>query len=169
MSEQIPINDEQIYRSYAMQETAAIGDCPVSADLAAYIDNRCSSEQQQTIEEHLVKCPVCLIAISETRLLLESGIEAAPEHVIESAKLLVEPMQFEAGNLSRMRIVLRPLAAAAVLGICALGYVTGIGFKAEALSSDQLAHEMSFGVFGSPEADEQELELLELMIKENSQ
>ena len=169
MSEQIPHSDEQIYCSYLKQETAERGDCPEPADLAAYLDDQCSSEQQQSIESHLANCAVCLIAIAETRFLIDSDIEAAPKQVIDSVKSLVKPMTIEAGNLSRMRFTLRPLAAAAALGICALGYITGVGIKAEAMSSDQLAHEMSFGVFESLEDDEQELELLALLIKENSQ
>lgn len=169
MSEQLPNNDEQIYYSYLKRETVDRGDCPEPADLAAYIDNRCTAQEKQAIEEHLVDCALCLIAISETRLLVGSVFEAAPEQVIESAKSLVKPMAIEARNLRRMRLALKPLAAAAVLGICALGYITGVGFKTEALTSDQLAYEMSFGVFESLEDDEQELELLALLIKENSQ
>lgn len=169
MSEQIPNSDEQIYCSYLKQETVERGVCPEPADLAAYLENRCSPEQQQSIEEHLASCAVCLIAISETRFLMDSDIEAAPKQVIEAAKSLVKPMPMEPGNLSRLRFTLRPLAAAAALGICALGYITGVGFKTEAMSSEQLAHEMSFGVFESLEDDAQELELLALLIKENSQ
>lgn len=169
MSEQIPNTDEQIYCSYIKRETAARGDCPEPAELSAYLDNRCTPSEQQSIESHLADCPVCLIAISETRLLLQSEFESAPPQVLDSAKSLVKLMPIEAGNLSRMRIALRPLAAAAALGICALGYITGVGFKTEAMSSDRLAHEMSFGVFESLEDEEQEFELLALLIKENSQ
>lgn len=169
MSEQMPQSDEQIYRSYLSRESTALGACPDSIELSAYLDNRCSPQEQQSIESHIAECPACLAAISEICMLFESVVEAAPQQVIDSAKMLVEQIPIEARKLSRLRLALHPLAAAAVLGICALGYMTGISFKAEALSSDQLAHEMSFGVFESLEDDEQELELLAILVKENSQ
>lgn len=169
MSDQFSQSDEQIYSSYLARKAVVTSECPNPADLAAYIENRCTPSEQESIDSHLAECSDCLIAISQTRLLLDSDIEAAPQRVIDSAKSLVEPQSLETGNWSRMRIALRPLAAAAAIGICVLGYQAGTGIEVQALSSDQLAYELSFGVFETLEDDEQEFELLAILVKENSQ
>ena len=132
-----------------------------------------SAAGRETFEAHLVDCPACLLAVREvSAILAETVEEPVPPGLIERARTLVpaEPL----GRPSRWRIS-EWLAAgrwgaatAASIAICLVGYRAGtISFVAEGAAGDQLAADMSFGVFDARD-DDADLDLLLLDFAEVS-
>lgn len=170
--------DERLWRSVAPMEPAVSVACPGQLKLASYLDGRLSAAEVESIEAHLAACRECREAAADARLIVAAAAQsrpAAPERVIESAQALVSamPVHRPARAKSRSSLGLKwrmarwPAAAAASVAICVFGYRTGTASTASTdVRLDQLATEMSFGVFDPPDADAGEIELIAALLTE---
>lgn len=170
--------DERLWRSAAPMKPALSAACPGQLELASYLDGRLSAAEVESIEAHLAVCRECREAAADARLIVAATARSrpgVPECVIESAQALVSavPVHRPARAKSRPSLGLRwrmarwPTAAAASLAICVFGYRTGTAWTASTdLRLDQLATEMSFGVFDPPDEDAGEIELIAALLTE---
>ena len=139
--------------------------CPGQLELASYLDGRLSAAEIESIEAHLAVCPECREAVADARLIVAVAARA-PERVIESAQALVGAQSQPLLGL-KWRTARWPAAAAASVAICVFGYHTGTAWTASTdLRLDQLATEMSFGVFDPPDEDAGEIELIAALLTE---
>lgn len=122
--------------------------CPGSLELAAYIDGRLEAAPSEAVEAHLAACQSCLDAVGEARSL---SFEPAPPAVVERARALVGLAGPRLGGLARVgRAVAWPMAAAASIAVCVVGYRVGAGAAAVGgQAGDAALAEMTFGVFES--------------------
>ncbi|MEE9130161.1 MAG: zf-HC2 domain-containing protein [Phycisphaerales bacterium] len=170
--------DERLWRSAAPTEPALSAACPGQLELASYLDGRLSAAEVESIEAHLAACPECREAAADARLIVAAAARlrpGAPERVIESAQALVSAMPVHRparaqGRPSlglKWRMARWLAAAAASVAICVFGYRTGTASTASTdLRLDQLAMEMSFGVFDPPDEDVGEIELIAALLTE---
>ncbi len=170
--------DERLWRSAAPMKPALSAACPGQLELASYLDGRRSAAEIESIETHLAVCRECREAVADARLIVVATARsrpAAPERVIESAQALVSavavhpPVRAKSQPLLglKWRTARWPAAAAASVAICVFGYHTGTAWTASTdLRLDQLATEMSFGVFDPPDEDAGEIELIAALLTE---
>ncbi len=161
--------DERLWRSAAPMKPALSAACPGQLELASYLDGRRSAAEIESIETHLVVCRECREAVADARLIVVATARsrpAAPERVIESAQALVSAQSQPLLGL-KWRTARWPAAAAASVAICVFGYHTGTAWTASTdLRLDQLATQMSFGVFDPPDEDAGEIELIAALLTE---
>ena len=166
--------DERLWQSAAPMEPTFTAACPSQMELASYLDGRLSATAVESVEAHLAACRECREAVADARLIVSSAARA-PERVIESAQALVSAVPIhrpvQAKNRSsfglKWRMARWPAAAAASIAICVFGYRTGMASTASTdLRLDQLATEMSFGVFDPPDEDAGEIELIAALLTE---
>lgn len=161
--------DERLWRSAAPMKPALSAACPGQLELASYLDGRLSAAEIESIEGHLGACRECREAVADARQIVAATARSrpgAPERVIESAQALVSGQSQPSLGL-RWRTARWPLAAAASVAICVFGYRTGTAWTASTdLRLDQLATEMSFGVFDPPDEDAGEIELIAALLTE---
>ncbi len=180
----MPVDDktnptgEQLWRSAAPMEPALSAACPGQLELASYLDGRLSAAEVESIEAHLAACRECREAAADARLIVAAAARSrpgAPERVIESAQALVSAMSVRQSVRAqsrpsfglKWRMARWPAAAAASVAICVFGYRTGTASIASTdLRLDQLATEMSFGVFDPPGDDAGEIELIAALLTE---
>ena len=170
--------DERLWRITGPMGPALSATCLGQLELASYLDGRLSAAEIESIEAHLAACRECREATADARLIVGRAARsrpAAPEGVIESARALVSavPVYRPARAKSRPSLGLQwrtarwPLAAAASVAICVFGYYTGTAWTVSTdLRLDQLATQMSFGVFDPPDEDAGEIELIAALLTE---
>ena len=170
--------DERLWRSAAPMEPAISATCPGRLELASYLDGRLSAAEVESIEAHLAACRECREAAADARLIVAAtgrSRPGAPERVIESAQALVSPVavhrpvraKSRPSSGLKWRMARWPAAAAASVAICGFGYRTGTASTASTdLRLDQLATEMSFGMFDPPDEDAGEIELIAALLTE---
>ncbi len=170
--------DERLWRSAAPMKPALSAACPGQLELALYLDGRLSAAEIEAVEAHLAVCHECREAVADARLIVAVAARSrpgVPERVIESAQALVSAVTVHqpARAKSRPSLGLQwrtarwPLAAAASVAICVFGYYTGTAWTASTdVRLDQLATEMSFGVFDPPDEDAGEIELIAALLTE---
>lgn len=159
-------------------EPALSAACPGHLELASYLDGRLSAAEVESIEAHLAVCRECREAAGDARMIVAAAARSrtgAPERVIESAQALVSAVpvdrparaQRRPSSGLKWRMARWPVAAAASVAICVFGYRTGMASTVSTdLRLDQLATEMSFGVFDPPDEDAGEIELIAALLTE---
>ena len=161
--------DERLWRTAAPMEPVLSAACPGQLELASYLDGRLSAAEVESIEAHLAVCRECREAAADARLIVGATARSrpeAPERVIESAQALVSAQSQPSLGL-KWRTARWPLAAAASVAICVFGYRAGMASTASTdLRLDQLATQMSFGVFDPPDEDAGEIELIAALLTE---
>ena len=180
----MPVDDEKnptgerLWRSAAPMKPALSAACPGQLELASYLDGRLPAAEVESIEAHVAVCRECREAAADARMIVAAAARsrpAAPERVIESAQALVSavPVHRPARARSRPSLGLKwrvarwPAAAAASVAICVFGYRTGTASTAWTdLRLDQLATEMSFGVFDPPDEDTGEIDFIAALLTE---
>ncbi len=168
-------SERQLWQRVSSPRLAPSAACPSLIELAAYLDGRTSGRPRDSIEAHLADCSECRTAVLEIRSLLDERAESTPlvrPAVIESARALVASAQRGATGPPPRRDTPWPwlarwsLSAAATIGVCLIGYQTGLTtLDARGTSAARLAAEMSFGVLGL-NGDDSEFELLTLAVEE---
>lgn len=161
--------DERLWRSAGPMKPALSATCPGQLQLASYLDGHLSAAQIESVEAHLAVCRECREAVADARLIVAEAARSrsgAPERVIESAQALVSAQSGPSLGL-KWRTARWPVAAAASVAICVFGYRTGTAWTASTdLRLDQLATQMSFGVFDPPDEDAGEIELIAALLTE---
>ena len=169
---------ERLWRSDGPMKPAFSAACPGQLELASYLDGRLSAAEVESIEGHLAMCRDCREAAADARLMFAATSRSrpgAPERVIESAQALVSAVAVDRPARAksqpslglRWRMARWPAAAAASVAICVFGYRTGTAWTASTdLRLDQLATEMSFGVFDPPDEAAGEIELIAALLTE---
>ncbi len=171
----MPVDDqknptgERLWRSAAPMKPALSAACPGQLQLASYLDGRLSAAETEAVEAHLAVCRECREAAADARLIIAVAARSrpgVPERVIESAQALVSARSQPSLGL-QWRMARWPAAAAASIAICVFGYYTGTAWTASTdLRLDQLATQMSFGVFDPPDEDAGEIELIAALLTE---
>ena len=169
---------ERLWQRAVPMGPALSAACPGQLHLASYLDGRLSAAEVESIEAHLAACRECREATVDARIIVAAAARSrpvAPERVIESAQALVSAVpvhpparaQSRASSGLKWRMARWPAAAAAAVAICVFGYRTGMASTASTdLRLDQLATEMSFGVFDPLDEDHGEIELIAALLTE---
>lgn len=165
MTDADSISDGERLWAMVRREPAG-GACPDAMDLAGYVDRRLDDARREEIEAHLAGCVPCLEAVAETRSLV---CEPAPRELVDRARGLVEPrvLHWPRAAAARRRVAW-PLAAAASVAVCVLGYRIGVSAFAGGPPSDAMLAEMTFGVFGAADAEGLAWEFLPMAPREDS-
>ncbi len=146
--------DEQLWRRAGVPDCAQATACPGQLGLASYLDGRLSADEIAKTEAHFAECGACRETVADARLIAAAMREQANTHGRPSL-------------IHRWRLVRWPVAAAASIAICVVGYRAGVAYAGTTDSlPDQLASQMTFGVFDLSGEDSGELELIAAVLTE---
>ncbi len=169
MDEQQNQAEQQLWQRAAGAGRTLSVACPGQLELASYLDGQLSDPQVESLEAHLADCRECRQAVTDARLIMAeaaASTSTVPQTVIKSAQSLVRE-RVQPSTTLNWRITRWPLAAAASIVICFLGYRAGMAYTDSTdILPDRLAAEMSFGVFDSSEDDSDEIELMAALLSE---
>ena len=163
-------SERDLWRRYRPALSRPTMACPDPMALAAFADRTLPEAERPALEEHLVECGECLSAAIEAARLAEcSGgvMMPVPSRVLDAVKALVpEARPEEVIPASRWRVhswasrVGWGVAAAAMLGVCVIGYQIGAASALPGRVEPDMASEMTFGLFDGTLTEDLALELM---------